>query len=312
MIMKIYIIFPKRFFSVDQLERLNEYDLHFLDITKDKIDLDQMEKLYQKDDFIIAPDPTYLKDSWEAFPIERVKKMKGLKALCLTTTSFSWVDLPELAKLGVTVTNTPGKSTNAVAEFNIFMMYSLLRRMPLVIKNDWQMDYDKILNHEAKGLTAGIVGLGQIGNRVAQLCQGNEMEVIFYNRSQKDTPFKQVKIEELLEKSDVVFTTTAAAPELKGWLNKDKLSKMKSNSLIISTSDTHIMDVDYILEQVRNNKLGGFAFESDVNKYSEYEGNVMVFPEQAYFTQGTLENTAKILTDTILSVIEGKPINKVN
>ena len=55
--------------------------------------------------------------------------MKGLKALCLTTTSFSWINLEEMKKLGVIVTNTPGKSTNAVAEFNIFMMYTLLRKI---------------------------------------------------------------------------------------------------------------------------------------------------------------------------------------
>jgi hypothetical protein len=58
--------------------------------------------------------------------------------------------------------------------------------------------------------------------------------------------------------------------------------------------------------------LGGYAFENTEQKITDFEGNVMVFPEQAYFTLGTLQNTARILTETTLSVINKKPINKVN
>lgn len=308
--MRIVIIFPQKFFTKEQLEKLGKYDLKFVE--GKNIDLDQLEHLYKKGDLILSIDPTYTKEGWNSLPVERVKKMKGLKALCLTTTSFSWVDVKKLAEMGIIVTNTPGKSTEAVAEFNIFMMFSLLRKIPFIAKNNWIMNYDNFLNEEAAGLSAGILGLGRIGTRVAELCQGIGMDICYWNRSKKDTPFESVSLEELFEKSDVIFSTIATSPELKGFINKDLLSKLKKTAIIVSTSDIHVFDEEFILEQVEKGDLGGYAFESNEKKFTEYKENVMVFPEQAYYTLGTLKNTARIVTDTILSVIEDKPINKVN
>lgn len=308
--MRVIIIFPKKFFSREQLDKLNKHNLQFIE--GKNIDLDKLGELYQEKDLILAIDPTYAKGDWESLPPERIKRMKGLKALCLTTTSFSWVDGERLAEMGIIVTNTPGKSTNAVAEFNIFMMFSLLRKTSLVVKNDWVMDYDRFLNQEVKGLTAGIIGLGNIGTRVAELCKGIEMNVCYWNRSKKNVPYQAASLEELFDKADVVFNTIATLPELKGFINKDLLSCLKKTAIIISTSDTHVFDEEFILNRVRKGNLGGYAFESSEKKLWNYKGNIMVFPEQAYYTLETLKNTARIVTETILSVIDGKPINRVN
>ena len=308
--MNIYIIFPKRFFTEEQLGKFTEHDLKFIE--GKNIDLEKIKELFQEEKYILAVDPTYLKDSWGAFPVERVKRMKGLKALCLTTTSYSWVDGKALSEIGITVTNTPGKSTEAVAEFNIYMMFSLLRKTPLIVKNNWAMDYDNFTNEEAKGLKAGIVGLGKIGTRVAELCRGLGMEVYYWNRSNRNIPFKSISLEELFSKADVIFNTIATAPELKGFLNKNLISRLNNKAVIVSTSDTHVFDVDLIFKQVEKNKLGGFAFESEKAKTTDFKGNVAVFPEQAYYTLGTLRNTARIVTETIISILQGSPINVVN
>jgi len=311
--MNIKIIFPKIFFTKEQLQALGKSNnVEFIE--GKNIDLEKISDLFKPNGYILVVDPTYLKDGWNGFPVDRVKRMKGLKALCLTTTSFSWVDGKKLSEMGVTVTNTPGKSTEAVAEFNIFMMFSLLRRLSLVAKNNWKMDYDNFLNEEANGLTAGIVGLGKIGYRVAELCNGLGMNVCYWNRSKKKTSFKAETLENLFAKSDVIFNTLATPPELKGFLNKDLISKLKKTSVIVSTSDVHVFDEDFVVKQVENGKLGGYAFENTEKKFTEYRGNIMVFPEQAYFTKGTLLNTARIVTETVLSVLrlKGKPINKIN
>lgn len=308
--MDIIILFPQQFFTPEQLNNLKKYNLKFVE--GKNIDLDKLDYLYTSKNLILAIDPTYSKDSWGSLPPERVKRMKGLQALCLTTTSYSWVDLPKMKELGVIVTNTPGKSTEAVAEFNIYMMFSLLRKTPLIIKNNWKMDYDYFQNEEANKKTVGIIGLGKIGKRVGELCKGLGMKVIYWNRTKKNNSFTPVTLDELFNRADVVFNTIATAPELKGFLNKKLLSKLKSTAIICSTSDTHVLDTNFIFEQVKNKKLGGYAFENTEKKVSDYDGNIMVFPEQAYFTLGTLQNTARILTDTILSVINKHPINKVN
>jgi len=308
--MNIYIIFPKKFFTKEQLDSFKGHNLKFIE--GKKIDLEKIPQFFHEKEYILSVDPTYLKDGWNAFPIERIKRMKGLKALCLTTTAFGWVNGKELAKLGIILTNTPGKSTEAVAEFNIYMMLSLLRKTPLIVKNSWKMNYDNFINGELKGLNAGIIGLGKIGSRVAELCRGLGMNVSYWNRSKKKSPYKGVSLKELFEKSDVIFSTVATSPELKGFVNKDLISKLNKKAIIVSTSDTHILDVDFILKQVEKGNLGGFAFESSEKKITDFKGNIAVFPEQAYYTLGTLENTARIVTETINSVLNKKPINKVN
>ncbi|KKP87280.1 MAG: D-isomer specific 2-hydroxyacid dehydrogenase [Candidatus Roizmanbacteria bacterium GW2011_GWA2_35_8] len=308
--MDIYIYFPKRFFTEEQLNKFKGHNLYFSSIKN--TELSDNKRFFQKDPFILAVDPTYLKGVWEALPAEKLKKMTGLKALCLTTTSYSWINGKELAKSGAILTNTPNKCTEAVAEFAVYMMFSLLRKLPLIVKNKWEMDYDNFPNEETTGLTAGILGLGKIGKRIAEVCKAMGMKVVYWNRSKKEAPFEPLDIDSFFGKTDVVFNTLATSPELRGFINKKLISKLKPSSLIISTSDTHIFDEPFILEQVEKGKLGGFAFESFPKKISHYKGNVMVFPEQAYFTTGALKNTARIVTETILSILKGTPINVVN
>ncbi|MDP1721834.1 MAG: NAD(P)-dependent oxidoreductase [Candidatus Gottesmanbacteria bacterium] len=308
--MKIKIIFPKIFFRSEQLKRLEKHDVEFIE--GNDIDLEKVKSLFSSEEYILIVNPAYLKDNWDAFPIERVKRMQGLKALCLTTSSYSWIDVGRLAKMGIIVTNIPGAPTEAVAEFNIYMMFSLLRKLPLIVKNNWKMDYDNYLNKEAVGLTAGIIGLGRIGERVAELCKGLGLDVYYWNRTKKNTLFKAVSLEKLFDVADIIFSTLATPPELKGSIHQKLLSQLKETAIIVSTSDTHVFDEKYILDKVACGKLGGYAFESNEKKLTDYQGNVMVFPEQAYFTAGTQFNRAKIATETVLSIIKGKPKNKVN
>ena len=309
--MKIKIIFPEEFFTKAQLQKLKKYEVEF--IPGNEIDLEKIESLFSSDSYILIVNPTYLKDNWNAFPVERVQRMKGLKALCLTTSSFSWIDTNKLAEMGIIVTNIPGAPTEAVAEFNIFMMFSLLRKLPLIVKNNWNMDYNNFLNNEAVGLTAGILGLGRIGTRVGELCRGLNINVCYWNRSKKESAFKKVTLEQLFQESDIVFNTLATPPELKGFINRDLLSKLKRDSIIISTSDTQVFDEAYIIDNVSKGELGGYAFESKDKKMTDFHGNVMVFPEQAYYTLGTQTNRASIAAETALSIIEDKPIiYKVN
>ncbi len=308
--MKIKIIFPKRFFTEDQLNKFTGNEIEFIE--GNKLDLDKIDSLFSKEEYILVVNPTYLKDNWNAFPVDRVKRMKGLKALCLTTSSFSWIDTKKLAEMGIIVTNIPGAPTEAVAEFNIYMMLALLRKLPLIVKNEWKMDYDLFLNEEFKGLSVGILGLGRIGTRLAELCKGLDLNVRYWNRNKKKSLFEAVALDELFEKSDIIFNTLATPPELKGFIDKKLLSKLKQTAIIISTSDTHVFDEEFILNQIAQEKLGGYAFENKDKKITDYKGNVMVFPEQAYYTLGTQLNRGQIATDTVLSILKGNPVNKVN
>lgn len=318
--MKILVLKYKKDFTSAQIRKLNALGSIFLEDIGKEISIKDIQiqaNEYKDEEIILAVQPvSFLKDTWEGLPLKELEKIKNLKAICLATTSYSWIDSVKLRNLGVSVSNNPGKSTNAVAEYNMYLLFSLLKRIALINKNSWSNNpLSDFLGYEAKGMKAGIVGLGSIGLRTAELCDGLGMEVTFWNRSVRKNKYSQVEIDSLLTNSDVIFVTVAAAGEMEGFLNKEKISLMKPDSYFISTTHHTVYDKDFLIKQTENNKLAGFAFETEKpeeEKMENYKGNIFVSPEIAFYTKQTLENESRILFDTMMSYLENKPINIVN
>lgn len=307
----IVSVYPEMYFSRKDLEKLEKHNLYFYDGVKNKVDLNDIDIIYKSNNLILLVDPSYLKYGWDTFPNSFINKMKGLKGLCLDTNSYSYVDIDYCKKKGIMVTNAPGTSTNAVAQFNIFMMNSLLRKIPLIIKNDWTIDYSKHIGSETLGLTAGILGLGKIGNRVAVLCEKLGMTVQFYNRSKKDVVYERVGLDKLFVTSDVIFNTITYNDGTKDLVDKRYINKMRKEAVLISTSKP-VYDHDLVLKMVAKGKLGGYAFESTDKKILDFKGNVMVFPEMAFYTQNTMKNIANELTKCVMSIINNDSVGVYN
>jgi lactate dehydrogenase-like 2-hydroxyacid dehydrogenase len=118
------------------------------------------------------------------------------------------------------------------------------------------MVYDIFINEDIKGLNAGIIGLGKIGSRVAELSKGLNMNVFYYNTTKKQTSFKQFELIELFEKSDVIFNTIATPPEIKGLITKELISKLNKKAVIVSTSNTTVFEDEHFRSSRKEN-LGG-------------------------------------------------------
>lgn len=136
---------------------------------------------------LIAVDPDFCE--WK-FPKEVLERIPNLKAVILTSTSFSWIDSNAAEDLNIIVVNTRNFSSNAVAEWAITMSLSLARKMPLIIKSDYKLDYDKFQGIELMGKTAGIIGLGNIGNRIGEICKGLGMKVVYWSRKTRNDKFE--------------------------------------------------------------------------------------------------------------------------
>lgn len=308
--MKIVVLNSRERFRKEDLKRLAKYKAVFYE--KPNQLLSDIKELQEKEEVVIGLQGDYLIDAWENFPWEEFKKYTNIKGLCLSTTAYDYVPFKEMKRVGIMVTNVPGKSTDSVAEYYVFLMIGLLRKLPLIVKNDWQFkEIAQYRGTDAKGLTAGIVGLGKIGAKVADLCKGMEMNVIYWNRSKKNSPYQSVSLEELFKNSDVVFLTTTANESTKGLIPNSLIDSMKKTAIVVTPITATPYDKDYILQKVANSELGGFGFETN-KKMSEFTGNVFASPEIAYFTQQTLDNESRILTDSLISIIEGKPVNVIN
>lgn len=304
--MRIIIINPQKDFLKNQIETLKKVgELVFIEKTpnyKDKVFTDGEEK-------IIAVSPEVVD---RKFSNDTISNIPNIKAICLSTTGFSWVDEEFTKKRNIILTNVPKYSTESVAEYAISLMLNIAKKLPLIVKNEWKIDYDRQQGWEIKGKTMGIIGLGTIGTRIAELGKAMGMNVIYWSRKNKNKKFTYKTLDKILKESDFIFPCLLRNKETNGMLNKQKLSKIKKGSFIVSITGDDIFDLESALQLVNDGKLNGIAFESEEHSMKEFEGNVLVTPPVAWFTKEALEENMRIWVETIISCIKNKPKNVVN
>lgn len=309
--MKIIILNARNRFRKEDLSRLDQQGAVFYE-EKDN-DLDSIKEFFENEEVVLGVQPDYIAGKWEGLQLEKLKQITTLKGICLSTTAYGWVPFKELGELGVVVTNVPGKSTDAVGEYYLLAMLSLLRKLPKVIKNNWQFNYDlEQLGTDAKNLSVGVVGLGKIGGKIADLCNGFGMKVSYWNRSQKQSVYQALSLEEIFINSDVVFVTVIADHSTKGMISNQMIDSMKRTAIFLSPIDPIVFDKEYILQKVASGELGGFGFETAGKTVVDYKGNVFAAPEIGYYTQQTIDKESQIMTDSMLAIADGKLVNVVN
>jgi lactate dehydrogenase-like 2-hydroxyacid dehydrogenase len=310
--MKLIILNGKSRFSPKDLKRLNKHGAIFYEEKGNK--LEDVKELWEKDDFVLGVQPGWIDGSWEGLKWEKLQEMRGLKGLCLSTTAYEWAPFHELAKKNIPVCNVPGKSTDAVGEYYVFLMIALLRKLPGVIKNNWNFTYGPdLLGADAKGLTAGIIGLGKIGKKIADLCNGFGMTVIYWSKSKKDCSYSFSEIDNLCKSADVIFLTTMADESTKNLLDEKRIDLLKKTAILLTPVNSMVYAKHYVLDKIAKNELGGLGYEGSNNeKIEKMQGNVFPAPELGYFTSQTLDNESRIMTDSMISILEGRPVNVVN
>jgi lactate dehydrogenase-like 2-hydroxyacid dehydrogenase len=309
--MKLVVLNAKNRYRQEDLEKLDNSNAIFYEQKGNK--LEDIKELVSGEDVILGIQPGFIDRGWAGVTWEKINKYKNIKGLCLSTTAYGWVPFKKLAEKNIPVTNIPGKSTDAVAEYYVFLMIALLRKLPAIIKKEWKYESGpEALGTNAKGLTVGIVGLGSIGSRVADLCNGFQMKVTYWNRSSKESSYLKKSLEDLCKESDVLFLTTIADDSTRGLITKKMIDSMKKNAIILSPIEGYVYNQEYVMDKVAQGDLGGLGYESDDENIVQSCGNVFPAPEIGYYTKQTLDNESRIMTESMLSILENKPQNVVN
>ena len=180
--MNIYITYERTFFTEQQINELGRYGkLIFLE---NYFDLDNAQYLADNEEKILMADPEWY--HWNLRK-EHIEKIINLKAICINTTAFDWIDWKYCNNKGIIVTHTPKYSTDSVAEYAVFLLMCLAKKLPIQIKTNYKMEYNhEMLNTEVRNKTVGIIGFGTIGTRVAELCNNLGMNVIYWSKSYKE------------------------------------------------------------------------------------------------------------------------------
>jgi lactate dehydrogenase-like 2-hydroxyacid dehydrogenase len=253
-----------------------------------------------------------------------IRDADQLKLLVLRSTGYSGVDLEAASKNGVKVANIPGFQTEAVAEHTIALMFAVIRRLPLVDRKirDTPRPFhgeesDKpFLGFEVKGKTLGIVGLGNIGQRVAELGLGLGMKVVAYNRTPRQMQgVVMVDVDQLVETSDIISVNLALAPETENIISERRIGLMKESAVLISTCSPKLVDPHALQKALKEKRIFGAGL--DVIEWDEANpllklDNVVLSPESAWWTKETLANFPEIIVRTIEGFAKGKPVHLLN
>lgn len=313
--MKIVIFNPKDSFTADQQKQLSKLGEVLYTKTRETLPMEKLLEMARGADIVgCDPDPLGGFEKAKEKLTKIIQSLPKLKGICLSTTSFGWVDLDLCTKRGIPVSNVPGYSKESVAEQTIAFLLGASKRIFLSDRRTQKDKYTMVQGNELKGKTLGIVGLGNIGSRVAELGLGIGMNVIAYNRtSVKMKSVKMVSLNELLKISDAISLNTTHEVKNNNMIGKTELLKMKKGVIIINTVDRELVDEKAMAEALKSGKVDTYVYEGEdlVHTPLAKIENAIGFKGFAWFTKEALENLYKIWIANLLALSKGKPQNRV-
>lgn len=217
---------------------------------------------------------------------ELMAALPDLRVVARCGVGLDNIDTLAANELGITVVYAPGSTTTAVAEHTLMLMLALARglvRLDGAVKaGNWAVrnGYSGI---ELAGKTLGIIGMGDIGQRVAQLAAAFGMKVIYWNRRSVAADGEAVEFDQLLARADVISLHLALTPETRHIINRQALEQMKLGALLINSARGSLVDQTALHEAIVSGKIGGYA--SDVLEAEPPAvGDVLVASAQTVIT----------------------------
>ncbi len=251
---------------------------------------------------------------------EIINQAKRLKMIQTTTVGYNQIDVSAAEKNGVIICNVAEANANSVAELVFGLILNVARRISthdrLLRDGGWGR-YHIERQVEIHGSTLGIIGLGAIGSRVAQIGKnGFNMRILAcdpYIIPERAEQFggKLVDMETLLKESDVVTTHTPQNEETRHLIGERELGFMKPTAIFINTSRGSVVDEEALIKVLKEGKISGAGldvFETEpIEKDSPLRSldNVVMTPHIGP-TPRSSRHMLEVAIDNVLRVVEGK------
>ena len=247
-----------------------------------------------------------------------------LKLLAIGSTGYDFIDVEFAAEKGIRIAYVPGFSTQSVAEHTIALMFAVIKRIPLgdrkVRERPFEIsgseDDNQFLGFDVKGKTLGVLGLGSIGTRVAELGLALGMKVVAYNRTPRRLRnVETLDFDEVLKTSDVVSVNLALIPETENIISDRALALMKSSAVLVNTARGPHINTQALYTALKDKKIFGAGLDmlaewDEDNPLLELD-NVVLAPHSAWWTQESRTNLADTIVSNVESFVRGESVNLV-
>lgn len=313
--MRVVVFYPKNEFTSEQQKRLSSLGEIAYTKTREGLPIDKLLEMAKGADIIgVDPDPLGGFEKAKDKLSKIMVSVSNLKGVCLSTTSFGWIDLDYCKKQKIPVSNVPGYSKESVAEHAIAMLLSGAKRIFVSDRKTQKGKYELTRGFELKGKTLGVIGLGSIGGRVAELGLGIGMKVIAYNRHLKKMQgVKMVSLDQLLKESDAISLNTTHEKANAKMIGKSEIAKMKKGVIIVNTVDRELVDEQAMAESLKSGKVDTYIYEGEdlVNTPLAKLENAVGLKAFAWYTKEALDNLYKIWAENLAALAKGRPQNLV-
>lgn len=191
-----------------------------------------------------------------------IEVSKNLRVIGRAGIGVDNIDVKAATEKGIVVMNTLG-AANTTAEHTIALLFSVARKIPQAyesVKNG-RWEKERFVGRELYGKTIGVIGLGNIGKRVAEISKAIGMNVIFYDPYVDDPRFEKVSFDDLLARSDIITVHVPLNEKTKGLIGENEIKKMKDGVIIINCARGGIIDESAVSKYVDEGKILGAAFD---------------------------------------------------
>jgi lactate dehydrogenase-like 2-hydroxyacid dehydrogenase len=314
--MKIAIFLPKKNLDTQQAKNLEQFGDVVYTEKWEEYPINELIQFAKGAEYIgIDPDNFGGFEKAKERVTQLLETLPNLKGIALSTTSFGWVDLGYCKKRHIPVCNIPGYSREAVAEHTITLLLCMAKRILITDRRTQLEKYRLEQGFELKGKTLGIIGLGNIGSRTAELALGIGMKVIAYNRSpKKQKGVEMVSLDELLKKSDAIAFHVTHEDANERMIGKKEIQKMKKGVIIVNTADRGIIDEKALAEAIKSGTVDMYTYEAEDFIHTPLAGLERVIGLRGFGwnTRESIHNLFDIFIANMKALVSGKPQNVVN
>lgn len=260
---------------------------------------------------------------------EVLSQLSRLKYIGVLATGYNVVDVKAATKRGIVVTNIPAYSTESVAQMTFAHILNITNRIGHYARQSregrWSSNPDfcywDTQLWELSGKTFGIVGLGNIGMRVATIARYFGMDVFAYtSKNSADLPegIQKTTLDGLFAVSDIVSLHCPLTADTRHLINRESLEKMKEGSILINTGRGPLVDEEAVADALASGHLGGYGADVMIDEPPSpnnpllAQRNAFITPHIAWATREARQRLMDICVRNVKAFIEGKRLNAVN
>lgn len=272
--------------------------------------LELEEKIKGFDGLIVRPKPVSEK---------AINNSDKLKLVIRGGAGVNSIALDACRNKGIIVENTPGLNSDATAEFTILLMMKLFCKRQIykadgIIRETDPGAPEDFMGHELRRKKLGIIGLGNIGQRVAKIATAFGMEVTCYARNPKEVIYNQTSnLDEAIKDKDIISLHIPLSKETNSIIGEKEFSNMKRGAIVINTARPQLIDAKALLKAADSGQISAFGIDGDYDLVKPFLHKRGILTHHiADMTFEAQENiTRQALTQALEFFTSMKEINRV-